>query len=163
MLHAWVSQGSLADSYSIARTFHLANVKIGELKSPNRFKNEFPIKAQRLCGLTREEIVPRVLKCSHLIKGRWSRAHSWPVQPFSSLQNADPQVAANMQNVSFLSLPHEILSSFILSGILFYERLFRFFIRHVVLLKTLSLTFGASKIEGINFSKTLIPLVFGYT
>lgn len=137
--------------------------KLEGSKVPTDLRMSSQLKAQHLCGLTREEIVPRVLKCSHLIKGSWSHVHSWPVQPFSSLQNVDPQVAAKIQNVSFLRLPHEIIFSFILSGILFYERLFRFFIRNVILLKTLSLTLVPLKIEGTNFSKTSIPFVFGYT
>lgn len=53
---------SLADGHSVARIFHPAKVKITVLESPKRFQNEFPIKAQHLCGLTRREVLSRVLK-----------------------------------------------------------------------------------------------------
>lgn len=111
-----MNHGSLDDSHSVARNFHPTNVKIRVLKSPKRFKNESSIKVQHLHGLTREEVFSGELKCSHLIKYRQFETSRY---------------------VAFAIFFPNIIFSFILSGIIFYES-FSFHKKNCV--KTLSFT-----------------------
>lgn len=123
---------SLADGHSVARSFHPANVNIRVPKSPKRFQNELPIKAQHLCGLTREETPSRVLKY-----GQFETRRHVALSVFFVITKCWASVCSW----------HPHCYNFHKTNCIIWD---------------IFLYYSASKIKGINFQKTLRLLMFGY-